>query len=76
MAGAVVLFFSVYQVAGAGAESEPEFYTVQPGDTIWSLASDRAGVTGDTRIAVEEIRATNELSGYEIHSGQILKLPA
>lgn len=70
------LAFSMHHVAGAGANSEPELYTVQPGDTLWSLASDRASVTEDARVAVEEIRNANGISGYEIHSGQVLRLPA
>lgn len=67
---------SVYHVAGAGAKAEPSLYTVQPGDTIWSLASERASLAEDVRVGVEEIRDANDLSGYEIHSGQVLRLPA
>ncbi|WP_162924635.1 LysM peptidoglycan-binding domain-containing protein [Rubrobacter indicoceani] len=66
--------FSTYQVAGAGAEPEPVLYTVQPGDTLWSLASEGASITEDPRLEVERIRSDNGLSGYEIRSGQVLRL--
>lgn len=68
--------FSMYHVAGAGAGPEPVLYTVQPGDTLWGLASERASITEDARVEVERIRSANGLSGYEIHSGQVLRLPA
>ncbi|SMC03746.1 LysM domain-containing protein [Rubrobacter radiotolerans DSM 5868] len=72
LAVALSLHFS----AGAGAEEETVLYTVTPGDTLWSIAADRTSFTEDPRVTVEEVRRENALSGYEIHAGQVLKLPA
>jgi LysM repeat protein len=47
---------------------------VQPGDTLWSIASPVAG-SGDVRATVAEIRRLNGLSSARLVPGQTLQLP-
>lgn len=50
-------------------------YTVESGDTLWSIA---AGVTEDgedVRETVATVRNLNGLAGSTIHPGQVLTLP-
>jgi nucleoid-associated protein YgaU len=54
----------------AGVES----VVVQPGDTLWSIASDVAG-TADVRQVVDRIQELNGLHGTVLVPGQVLELP-
>jgi nucleoid-associated protein YgaU len=56
--------------SGAGAETR---YVVQPGDTLWEIASTRYG--GDPREAVWRIRERNGLPTSTIAPGTVLRLP-
>jgi nucleoid-associated protein YgaU len=47
---------------------------VQPGDTLWSIASSVAG-DGDVRLVVDRIRSVNGLHGSDIAPGEVLRLP-
>jgi hypothetical protein len=47
---------------------------VQPGDTLWSIASSLDS-GGDVRALVDEIQALNHLRGAELVPGQTLLLP-
>ena len=47
---------------------------VQPGDTLWSIASDVAG-TADVRQVVDRIQERNGLQGTVLIPGQVLELP-
>lgn len=49
-------------------------YVVQPGDTLWGLASQAAG-GGDPRHLVAEIREANALPDSALRVGQPLVLP-
>jgi LysM repeat protein len=73
----VVLLLLVIAALGAARPSSgaaPETrYTVQPGDTLWGIASDHYG--GDVRQAVWEIQKRNDLAGATIGPGQELILP-
>lgn len=46
-------------------------YTVEEGDTLWSIANN---LKGDTRKNIYKIRKLNYITPF-IKSGQILKLP-
>jgi LysM repeat protein len=57
------------------APVEYESVTVQPGDTLWSLA-ERRYPGEDVRTRVAEIERANGLGDPVLHSGQTLRLPA
>jgi LysM repeat protein len=56
-----------------GAGSHPRHYRVQPGDTLWSIATEH--FAGDPREGVWELRQRNRLDGATIIPGQRLALP-
>jgi nucleoid-associated protein YgaU len=61
-------------VARASTAAAPEAaYTVQPGDTLWSIALHR--YSGDPRGGVWKIERRNGLPGATIRPGQTLVLP-
>jgi nucleoid-associated protein YgaU len=73
---AAVLGFALYAGGGAGAESPTVFYTVEPGDTLWSVATEHYPPSEDPRVTVEVIRDANDLPDAQIYPGARLELPA
>jgi LysM repeat protein len=71
-----VLVLALYAVRGAGAEAPTSYYVVEPGDTVWSITADRYPPQEDPRPWVHEIKEINDLTGFSIHPGQNLELPA
>lgn len=59
--------------AGAGYQGMHQI-VVQPGQTLWSLAS-AAEPAADTRIVVQQIMTANKLTGPTISAGQLLWVP-
>jgi LysM repeat protein len=59
-----------HTVDGAG---RAHVYVVQPGDTLWSIASAR--YAGDPREGVWKLEHRNNLAGTTITPGQQLTLP-
>jgi len=59
-----------HTVDGAGSA---QVYVVQPGDTLWSIASAR--YAGDPREGVWKLQSRNHLAGTTISPGQRLTLP-
>jgi Tfp pilus assembly protein FimV len=57
-----------------GPAPEAPVYVVQPGDTLWSIASDAAG-SGDVRQVVYLIQERNGLRDTVLIPGQVLELP-
>lgn len=55
-----------------GAGPTPRYHTVQPGETLWSIA---ASSGGDPRAGVWELQQRNGLAGATIVPGQRLVLP-
>ena len=47
---------------------------VQPGQTLWSIAS-AAEPSADPRLVIQQIIQANALSGATIHAGQLLWVP-
>lgn len=58
---------------GAGYQGMRQI-VVEPGQTLWSIAS-VAEPSADTRVVVEEIISANSLGGSGIHVGQLLWVP-
>ena len=56
-----------------GAGPTPRYHTVQPGETLWSIAVESGA--GDPRAGVWELQRRNGLAGATIVSGQRLVLP-
>ena len=73
---AAVLGFALYAGNGAGAESPTVLYTVEPGDTLWSVATEHYPPSEDPRVTIEVIRDANNLPDAEISPGTRLELPA
>ncbi|GAA4246708.1 hypothetical protein GCM10022255_019450 [Dactylosporangium darangshiense] len=84
--GRVVLFTFLLGVAGGlaslaaapGQAADPPgpapTVIVQPGDTLWGIATRHSGRQGRDA-TVEDIRRLNHLDGYSIDAGQRLILP-
>ena len=68
---ALVVAVAARQSSGAGHQ---QTYVVQPGDTVWSIAT--AHYAGDPRDGVWKIEKRNRLAGATIQPGQQLVLPA
>ena len=66
----VVALSSARPTSGAGPERR---YVVQPGDTLWAIATAR--YEGDPREAVWRIRDRNGLDSALLHPGQVLAMP-
>lgn len=74
---AVLALFMCTQI-GWSYQPSQEFVsvTVEPGQTVWQLASVAAGDDMDVRQVVNEILEDNGLTGTsDIRPGQILRLP-
>jgi hypothetical protein len=56
-------------------ELEPVAYRVEPGDSLWGLASNLE-LDRDVRAVVAEIADINGLGSSVIRPGQVLMLPA
>jgi LysM repeat protein len=71
----VLATFLGWSVATRSVESAgpAQVYVVQPGDTLWSIASER--YAGDPREGVWELRRRNHLLGTTISPGEKLVLP-
>jgi nucleoid-associated protein YgaU len=63
--------------AGAGAThgQEKRSYVVQPGDTLWGIASRLAGPQADPRPLVDRMVRTNHVDSGLIHVGDVLVVP-
>jgi LysM repeat protein len=57
--------------ASAGGRSVVRHVTVQPGETLWSLA-ERVAPGADPRVSVTKLEAVNHLSGDAVYGGERL----
>jgi LysM repeat protein len=73
---AAVSFLSIGFALGARGGSDRGFTTVvvQPGDTLWTIASEHYPAD-DVRVRVQDIEEANGLSGPIIEVGRTLRLP-
>lgn len=74
---AAVCLFSLGFALAARGDAAPGYTTVvvQPGDTLWSIASEHYP-EDDVRVRVDDIEQANGLDGPTIEVGQSLKLPS
>ncbi|HYL28113.1 MAG TPA: LysM peptidoglycan-binding domain-containing protein [Candidatus Nitrosotalea sp.] len=49
--------------------------TVQPGDSLWSIAASHTRSNGDVQELVDRITDVNHLSGGNIQPGEHLRIP-
>ncbi len=70
---ATVLFLWTLFAGESGASGPVRPYTVQPGDTLWSIAEKHW--TGDPREGVWNLERSNHLDSAEITPGQVLLVP-
>ncbi|GAB2623580.1 hypothetical protein Aab01nite_16850 [Paractinoplanes abujensis] len=68
-----VLFSTASRAEQSPAGPSPSV-VVQPGDTLWDIAS-RSMPRRDGQAAVDELRRLNGLSGYGVAAGDVLILP-
>ena len=77
----LLIFVAVWagvRVAHAGEDGSiytGHQYTVQSGDTLWTIAAGEYGGGADLRQAVYEIREVNTLSDSDVRPGQGITLP-
>jgi LysM repeat protein len=72
IAGAGVL--TVFAAPSASNEAVTKL-VVQPGDTLWQIASKHKPERMDTRVYIEGIVRVNGLRDQGVQAGQVLKLP-
>jgi Tfp pilus assembly protein FimV len=71
----IVLGHGSSQAAGHGSvAATSRTLTVQPGDTLWSVAA-RIAPHSDPRLVVADIESRNRLTGGQIRAGQQLRVP-
>jgi nucleoid-associated protein YgaU len=58
----------------AAAPPAPHSVTVQPGDTLWSIAS-QVAPDRDPRAEVAALQQRNHLTGVALYPGQVLRVP-
>ena len=68
-----VLFLWALFANDSGASGPVRHYTVQPGDTLWSIAEQH--LNGDPRQGVWELERANSLDSAAIMPGQRLLVP-
>ncbi len=71
---ALVVLGASQLVATSSGAGIPVRYTVQPGDTLWSIASAQYG--GDPRDAIATIEGANRLASDTVYAGDVLLLPS
>jgi nucleoid-associated protein YgaU len=73
LVAALAVMLALSRVAHGGEAGAS--VVVQPGDTLWTIASARYP-SDDTRARVDEIERLNNLSSPLIEAGETLRLPA
>jgi nucleoid-associated protein YgaU len=71
-------FLAGHATAGASRLTHPpvRVYVVEPGDTLWGIASRVSGPGADPRPVVDRLIAANHLADADVSPGTVLRLPA
>ena len=77
----VLLFIGIFGLLlpssiHADCSPPPKTVTVVRGDTLWSIASEQLGGSGDIRTMMDKIIAQNSLGSKDLAIGQTLVMPA
>jgi hypothetical protein len=76
LAGAVLaLSLGLAKVAEGGAQGANATVSVQPGDTLWEIASSRYPGS-DVRAKIWQIEQMNHLSGEILQPGETIEVPS
>jgi len=75
--GGAVLALSLgfARVAQGGAPAAYETVTIEPGDTLWSIAGDRYPGT-DVRAKIYQIEQANHIHGASLTPGETIRVPS
>ena len=73
-----IMLGAIFGTTVSGASVTKAYYviTVEPGDTLWSIASEYGSNRNDVRKLIYEISNLNELETSNIYIGQQLLIPA
>jgi len=69
----LVVFVALYAARPTRSAGPETRYVVQPGDTLWTIASER--YDGDPRHAIWRIKEHNGLESPALVPGLVLRLP-
>ena len=69
----LVVFVALYAARPTRSAGPETRYVVQPGDTLWTIASER--YDGDPRQAIWRIKEYNGLESSALAPGFVLRLP-
>ena len=69
----LVVFVALYAARPTRSAGPETHYVVQPGDTLWTIASER--YDGDPRQAIWRIKEQNGLESSALVPGLVLRLP-
>lgn len=72
LAGAIVVGSNTMQPANN--DNIQESYTVRPGDTLWSIASQRCSDEDNILEFIKKIKEENNISTSNLSAGQIIKI--
>lgn len=77
LTGACAVFLLVSgRLNASTSEQALRPYQVQPGDTLWEIASEISDEDVDVRVVIAEIKRLNDLDTSSLRSGQSLLIPA
>lgn len=77
LTGACAVFLLVSgRLNASTSEQAPRPYQVQPGDTLWAIASEISDEDVDVRVVIAEIKRLNDLDTSSLRNGQSLLIPA